>query len=77
VLDIEELGRYLKSNHIDIAIICTPKESAQIVADKLVSLGIKAIWNFAPADVDARRGVAVENVHMSDSLYVLAYRLNQ
>ncbi len=77
VLDINGLDRYLQENAIDLAMICTPKEHAQSIADRLVSLGIRGIWNFAPTDVDVRRGVAVENVHLSDSLYVLAYKLNQ
>lgn len=75
VLSTGELGGYIESNTVDIAIICTPKEAAQQTADLLVSFGIKAIWNFAPVDVAVRRGVSVENVHLSDSLYVLSYRM--
>ena len=75
VQSIAGLDTYLKDGDIDIAIICTPKEYAQQSADLLVSFGIKAIWNFAPTDVAVRRGVAVENVHLSYSLYVLSYKL--
>lgn len=74
---IDTLNEYLETHHIDIAIICTPKEYAQRSADMLVSMGIKAIWNFAPVDVEVRRGVAVENVHLSDSLYVLSYQISR
>ena len=77
VQNIAMLDSYLKDKSIDIAIICTPKEYAQQSADLLVSFGIKAVWNFAPADVAVRRGVAVENVHLSDSLYVLSYKLKE
>lgn len=77
VQNISTLASYLKDKNIDIAIICTPKEYAQQSADLLVSFGIKAIWNFAPTDVAVRRGVAVENVHLSDSLYVLSYKLKE
>ncbi len=77
VQDIAKMEPYLKDKDIDIAIICTPKEYAQQSADLLVSFGIKAIWNFAPTDVAVRRGVAVENVHLSDSLYVLSYKLKE
>ncbi|MEF9863920.1 MAG: redox-sensing transcriptional repressor Rex, partial [Christensenellaceae bacterium] len=72
VLGISDLDKYLKNHAIDIAIICTPKEYAQKSADLLVSFGIKAIWNFA-----VRKGVAVENVHLSDSLYVLSYKFKE
>ncbi|HBU13221.1 MAG TPA: redox-sensing transcriptional repressor Rex [Clostridiales bacterium] len=74
VLSTRELSAYLKAHTVDIAIICTPKEAAQQTADLLVSYGLTAIWNFAPVDVAVRRGVAVENVHLSDSLYVLSYK---
>lgn len=77
VMDVARLAPYLEEKNIDIAIICTPKEYAQQSADLLVSFGIKAIWNFAPTDVAVRRGVAVENVHLSDSLYVLSYKLKE
>lgn len=70
-----DLQDYLGRHHVDIAFICTPKESAQSIADFLVSLGIRGIWNFAPVDVAVRKGVSVENIHLSDSLYVLTYSL--
>jgi redox-sensing transcriptional repressor len=77
VLDIREIGAYLGENDVDIAVICAPKEVAQRTADLLVSCGIGAIWNFAPVDVAVRKGVVVENVHLSDSLYVLAYKVGE
>lgn len=70
-----DLPEYLGRHSVDIAFICTPKEAAQSIADLLVSLGLRAIWNFAPVDVCVRKGVAVENIHLSDSLHVLAYSL--
>ncbi len=43
----------------------------------VIGVGIKSIWNFAPVDVEARKGVFVENVHLNDSLYTLVYRINE
>lgn len=77
IRDVAELFDFISENPVDIAIICTAKESAQKAADQLVNMGIKAIWNFAPIDVEAARGVSVENVHLSDSLYVLSYKFNR
>ncbi len=51
-----------------------PKDAAQALADRMAAAGVRSIWNFAPVDVAVRRGVAVENVHLSDSLYVLSYK---
>lgn len=75
VRDIAEMEDFLKQNAIDIGIIATPKDVAQSICEKLVGGGVEAIWNFAPIDVCAT-GAIVENVHLSDSLYVLSFRLN-
>jgi len=77
VLDIDSLKSYVGKNHIDIGVICTPKEQAQEIAELLVDCGIKNIWNFAPVDVVLPDDVVVENVHLSDSLYILCYRTGE
>lgn len=76
IYDVDDLRSYAASHNIDIGVICTPKEKAQEVAELLVSCGIKYIWNFAPIDVVLPNDVIVENVHLSDSLYILSYRIN-
>ncbi len=58
----------------DVGVIAVPKDAAQALADRMVAAGVRSIWNFAPIDVAA--SVPVENVHMSDSLHILTYRLN-
>ena len=70
------LREYLKSNSIDIGIICVPKINAQRVCDELVAGGIKGIWNFAPVDLIVPDDVNVENVHLSESLSTLIYLLH-
>ena len=77
VMDYENLVEYVEDNNIDIGIICTPKDNAQEVADKLCFAGVKGIWNFAPIDLEVPDHVAVENVHLSDSLHSLAYHMNR
>jgi redox-sensing transcriptional repressor len=76
VQDYENLDEYLKENETDIGIICTSKNSAQDVADKLSSGKVKGIWNFAPADIEVGEEIVLENVHLSDSLNTLAYYIN-
>ena len=73
VRDYEDLTEFTKENNIDIGIICTTKNTAQEVADKLVAGGVSGIWNFTALDVNVPREVALENVHLSDSLHSLAY----
>jgi redox-sensing transcriptional repressor len=77
VMDYENLVEYVENNNIDIGIICTTKDNAQEVADKLCFAGVKGIWNFAPIDLEVPDHVAVENVHLSDSLHSLAYHMNR
>lgn len=76
VIDSESLEEFMKKTPIDIGIVCTNKDSAQEVVDKLCDGGVKGIWNFAPTDLIVREGVALENVHLSDSLHSLAYYIN-
>ncbi len=77
VLDYDQLEGFLRNNTVDIGIICTNKDSAQEVVDKLCDGGVKGIWNFAPMDLQVPEGVAMENVHLSDSLHSLAYYINR
>ncbi len=74
---MEELEGFLKENQVDIAALTLPKEKADEVANKLVSLGIRAIWNFAHLDLELPGHVVVENVHLSDSLMQLSYNIEK
>ncbi len=77
ITGMDKMGELIKNADIDVGIICTPKEGAQAVADGLINEGIKAIWNFAPTDLYVPEDVIVENVHLSESLMVLAYMMNK
>ncbi len=77
VRDYETLVEYIEQNNIDIGIICTTKEAAQEVADKMTFAGVKGIWNFAPIDLEVPEYIAVENVHLSDGLHSIAYHINR
>ncbi|MEG0292301.1 MAG: redox-sensing transcriptional repressor Rex [Anaerovoracaceae bacterium] len=77
VLDYEDIVEYIEENKIDIGIICTTKENAQEVADKMCFAGVRGIWNFAPVDIEVPTQVSIENVHLSDSLHSLAYHMSK
>ncbi len=74
ILPVEQLSDFIKENNVDIGIITARRRSAQEIADTMVSAGIRAIWNFVPMDVTA--SVPIENIQLSDSMFVLSYRLN-
>ena len=75
VMDVADLEEYCKREKIDIGIICVNRENAQKVADSLVSGGVKGIWNFAPIDLEIPEGIALESVHLSDSLHALSFMI--
>ena len=73
---LDELEDYCKDHVVDIAALTMPKEKADAIANRLVNLGIQAIWNFAHVDLDLiDKDVVVENVHISDSLMQLSYNI--
>jgi redox-sensing transcriptional repressor len=78
IKDMDEMKTAIQEQEIDIAYICTNKDSAQGVAEELVASGVKAIWNFAPVDLKIDDpDVIVENVHLIDSLLTLSYFLKE
>lgn len=77
ILDIDHIEGFLSQCEVHIAAICTPKKTAQEMVDRLIECGVKAIWNFAPIDVNAPDDVVVENVHLSDTLYTISLRMNE
>ena len=73
---LDELEDYCNDHVVDIAALTMPKEKADAIANRLVNLGIQAIWNFAHVDLDLiDKDVVVENVHLSDSLMQLSYNI--
>lgn len=73
---MDELEEYCKSHKVDIAALTLPKEKAKDIAQRLVDLGIHAIWNFAHVDLNLDNSDAVvESVHLSDSLMQLSYNI--
>ncbi|MBQ6388942.1 MAG: redox-sensing transcriptional repressor Rex [Mogibacterium sp.] len=75
VMDCADLEEYVRRENIDIGIICVNRENAQDVADRLVAGGVSGIWNFAPIDLVVPPTVALESVHLSDSLHALSFMI--
>ena len=73
---LDELEAFCGEHKVDIAALTMPKEKADAIANRLVGLGIHAIWNFAHVDLELiDKDVVVENVHLSDSLMQLSYNI--
>jgi redox-sensing transcriptional repressor len=72
---LDSFPEFVKNNRVDIAVLAVPDSSARELAKLVVSLGIKAIWNFAPVELVTPDDVIVENIHLIDSLMILGYNL--
>lgn len=77
VQPMEKLDGWLNAHQVDIAVLAVPASCAQETAERLAKGGVRGIWNFAPVDLTLPEGVAVNNVHLSDSLNILSYRMNE
>ena len=75
VRDVRHLEADLAREPIDIAIVVTPADAAQDVVDRLVRAGVKAILNFAPAQLTVPADVVVKSVNMALELETLSFAL--
>lgn len=68
---------FCKDNSPVVAVLCIPSPAARELTPELVKLGIKGFWNFSHYDIASDfPDVAVENVHLSDSLMTLSYKIS-
>ncbi len=72
---VDDLETFIKENDVQMAALTIPRSKAPEIAERLVNAGIKGIWNFAHVDLDVPDDVVVENVHLSESLMRLSYRV--
>ncbi len=75
IMDMKDLEDFAKRNHIDIAMLTVPSEYTRETAERVAQLGIKGLWNFSPMDLKLPYDIVIENVHLSDSLMVLGYKI--
>ena len=73
---MDTLEQYIKEHTVDIVALAIPKAQTAEVGAELERLGVKAIWNFAPTELMVSKDIIVENVHLTESLMRLSYRLN-
>lgn len=76
IRNAEDLDEFCRENRPEVAILCIPKEAAKDISKQLINLGVKAFWNFSHYDLKLEnQDVIVENVHLSESLMRLSYRM--
>ena len=77
VMHTDEIASFIKENNIDIAVLTLPKQGATEIVKTLVTTDITGIWNFAHVDLDVPDHINVENVHLSDSLMKLSFKIHE
>lgn len=75
IMHLDTLDEFAKTHKVDIAIITVPHEHTPEVAERAARIGVKGLWNFSPMDLKLPYDIVIENVHLSDSLMVLGYKL--
>lgn len=76
VTDMQDLRNFVAEHTVDIAALTLPKAIAPSVAKELAEYGVSAFWNFAATDLNLPEDVAVENVHLAESLMRLSYNIS-
>lgn len=75
VFAMDDLEGFLSDNKVDIAVLALPSAYAQDTISRLYAGGVRAVWNFAPTDLNHPEDMIVVNVHLSDSLQILSYKI--
>lgn len=75
VYSLDELEKFVEQNQIVIGIITVPQSVAQLVTDKMVKAGIRAIWNYSPVRLNVPSNVVCETVQLSSSFAVLSSKV--
>lgn len=71
-----ELERDIQRLRPQIAVLCVPGDAAQALVDRVTKAGVKAVLNFAPAQIHVPKGVTLRAVNMATELEILAFGLS-
>lgn len=77
ILPISTLSEYCIANNVKLGIITVGQGSAQQVCNMMEQSGIKAIWNFAPCNLEVSDGILVKNENLALSLAHLSNQLSK
>jgi redox-sensing transcriptional repressor len=70
---IDEMEERIKSENVQIGILCVPEVVVREVAEMMVNAGIKAILSFAPCQIVMPQTIEVTCIDLSTELSKLAY----
>ena len=72
----DEFEAKMKAGNVNIGVLTVPINIAQEITDKMVSGGIKAVWNFTPFRIRVPENIVVQNTSLYAHLAVMFNRLN-
>lgn len=72
----DDFEQMMKKYNVNIGILTVPINIAQEITDKMVSGGIKAVWNFTPFRIRVPEDIVVQNTSLYAHLAVMFNRLN-
>lgn len=75
VRHLDDIEKDAATDRPDIAVLAVPADAAQLVAERVVSAGIRAIMNFAPVQLQVPDSVTVKTVNMAMELEGLSFAL--
>lgn len=74
VHDVKDLAEVVSAKNVNFGIIAVPSDSAQDIADRMCSAGIKVILNYSSSFVHVGEGVTLHNTDpIGDMLRTLYY----
>lgn len=77
ILDVKNLGQFVRENNIEIGVIAVPEGAAQAVAEEMVKNGIKVIVNYAPVRIVVPSSVKVHHTNPAVELLHTLYFLSR
>lgn len=75
IRSMDDLAQDIRREEAPIAVLAIPAENAQAVVDQIVAAGIRAILNFAPAQISVPPHVSLKSVNMAMELEGLSFAL--
>lgn len=75
VMPIDKIDDFIRDNAVSVAAVTTPKDTSEHITDILRRNKITAVWNFTNTELKLGDDAVVENVHLTDSLMKLSYRI--
>lgn len=75
ITNVDYLEDFCRKHTVDIATLSLPRDVVGEIAQRLINIGIKGLWTFSYSEISVPDDVAIESVHLSDSLMTLSYKL--